>query len=507
MSTNDDYNSRTVVLITSLSVCGLLLIMWFVGCVYWLLWRRKDAETSYTEIKDLEKTLLESDDDMSIQSISSSSSSPLSGVGSSLDDKGSDGVFENVCLSERNIECVAMFEMNETFIVSKEEMMDTHADVNHSTTVHIDHHDNDQHNRHSDHIYMTNDTVHSASVACSSDDDEKLSVGVDDVEPMVDGAGVVGVVGMGLSVEDIKLCAVYGWESKDNDNNYSNHGDHSDNDYNNNYDSTDHSKQLRVDVHHVGLIVTDTTVCDDAFIYVVISLLPDKTCFKSQLCPLSTSVIFTDASAVFSVTVADLHQKILKVDVFRSDENSEQHFIGDVTYKVVAIEKSSQRDVHIHLSKCIPEEDKLSLINRALSHDPEIKFSLSYMPASGRLVVVALEGRHIHVKVTFLKISLTISGKAMKTVQTSKRVTSSSYAVYNESFVFHTPMLLIRDTDVVVTVMIKEKSDGGDIDVGFEKVLGVVTVGLHAGCRLGRRHWHDMLTSPGQPVNHWHVVR
>ena len=92
-----------------------------------------------------------------------------------------------------------------------------------------------------------------------------------------------------------------------------------------------------------------------------------------------------------------------------------------------------------------------------------------------------------------------ILGKTMKTVQTSS-VKRSTAPVYNEAFVFHTPLERIKETDIVVSVMTYGDS------AGQSKTLGKVVVGPKSANNLGRKHWEAMLTSPRKPVAQWHLL-
>ena len=96
-------------------------------------------------------------------------------------------------------------------------------------------------------------------------------------------------------------------------------------------------------------------------------------------------------------------------------------------------------------------------------------------------------------------MSLLILGKSMKTVQTSS-VRRSTAPVYNEAFVFHTPLERIKETDIVVSVMTYGDSSGQS------KSLGKVIVGPKSENNLGRKHWEAMLTSPRKPVAQWHAL-
>ena len=87
----------------------------------------------------------------------------------------------------------------------------------------------------------------------------------------------------------------------------------------------------------------------------------------------------------------------------------------------------------------------------------------------------------------------------MKTVQTSS-VRKSSNPVYNEAFVFHTPLERIKDTDIAVSVMTYGEN------ISLPEMLGKIIVGPESENNLGRKHWEAMLTSPRKPVAQWHSM-
>ena len=104
-----------------------------------------------------------------------------------------------------------------------------------------------------------------------------------------------------------------------------------------------------------------------------------------------------------------------------------------------------------------------------------------------------------YILATYLRVSLLVSGKIMKTVQTSS-VRRSTAPVYNEAFVFHTPLERIKDTDINISVMTYGASESAP------KMLGKIRVGPQSDSNLGRKHWEAMLTSPRKPVAQWHTL-
>lgn len=105
----------------------------------------------------------------------------------------------------------------------------------------------------------------------------------------------------------------------------------------------------------------------------------------------------------------------------------------------------------------------------------------------------------LYILATYLRVSLLVAGKTMKTVQTSS-VRRSTAPVYNEAFVFHTPLERIKDTDIIVSVMTYGQSESQP------KMLGKIIVGPESDNNLGRKHWEAMLTSPRKPVAQWHSL-
>ena len=101
---------------------------------------------------------------------------------------------------------------------------------------------------------------------------------------------------------------------------------------------------------------------------------------------------------------------------------------------------------------------------------------------------------------TYLRVSLMVGGRTMKTVQTTSAQKSQD-PVYNEAFVFHTPLEHIKNTDLVVSLL---SSD--NVTSPQPKMLGKVIVGPVSGTNLGRKHWEAMLSTPRRPIAQWHTV-
>jgi len=263
---------------------------------------------------------------------------------------------------------------------------------------------------------------------------------------------------------------------------------------------------LQANVRHVNLNNVEDSLTQNAFIYLIVALIPDKAYYESELRPVAESNYFEEASE-FEVTLDDLSSKTLRISVYASDRFSQHRLVNEFTYDMAA-EIDSEAETQAPIIPVALVEASRSDDNELpekIVKEGEVLFSLCYMPTSGRLTFVALKGRNICDKeqspiATYLRVSLMVSGKTMKTVQTTS-VRKSSSPVYNEAFVFHTPLERIKDTDVVVSVMASD-----DINSSQPKMLGKLIVGPESGNNLGRKHWEAMLTTPRRPVAQWHGI-
>lgn len=265
--------------------------------------------------------------------------------------------------------------------------------------------------------------------------------------------------------------------------------------------------QLQVNVKKVELSAVDDNLSQNAFIYVIISLLPEKLAFvESELRPI-TELNYFEHAAEFHCESEEITSRTLKVTVYACDRFSQHRQVNEYTYNLSVDDTENddaarQSVVPVNLLEVSRSPDDETHLN--LETEGEVLFSLCYMPTSGRLTFVALKGRSISDDkevpiVTYLRVSLIVLDKIMKTVQTSS-VRRSTAPVYNEAFVFHTPLERIQDTAINVSVM--TYGDAG----GQPKVLGQALVSPKADNNLGRKHWEAMLATPRKPIAQWHAL-
>jgi len=133
----------------------------------------------------------------------------------------------------------------------------------------------------------------------------------------------------------------------------------------------------------------------------------------------------------------------------------------------------------------------------------QLMFSLCYMPTSGRLTVVVLNGKNLQKGgkipiITYIRVSLMVDGTTQQSFQTS-HVKKTANPVYNEPFMFHMSEERIKETDISFTVMIQDQPA---VSANY---LGRVVVGNSAKSSEGKRHWEAMLVLARKPVAQVHV--
>lgn len=264
--------------------------------------------------------------------------------------------------------------------------------------------------------------------------------------------------------------------------------------------------RVQVMVRRIMLSAFDNKLVNNAYIYVVVALLPDKSAFyESELRPIAEENYFEEASEFDVVGIKEIAERILRVSIYACDRFSQHRLVNEYTYNLF-VKESDEVETPSILPVVLNQASR-SLDNQATHQSQElgeVLFSLCYMPTSGRLTFVALKGRNISDEketplATYLRVSLLVAGKSMKTVQTSS-IRRSSSPVYNEAFVFHTPLERIKDTDIIVSVMTTGHNSSSP------KMLGKVVVGPESGNNFGRKHWEAMLTSPRKPTAQWHIL-
>ena len=259
-------------------------------------------------------------------------------------------------------------------------------------------------------------------------------------------------------------------------------------------------------------------VKDNAYLYVVIKTNTSKDTYKSELSPVSEETYFNETTLI-PLQADAIDSTALIISVYASDRFSRRRMTTERTYKIglANVEKADEaetletdeikesKDSIVPLVLSVESVSEGPLIVKKLEFNPEIALSLCYMPTSGRLTLVVLQGKRFCKPqmvpiLAYVRVSLVNGNKTMKTMQTGV-VKKSANPVFNEVFVFAVPIEKIKDAAIVVTVMIQDQ------DAKHAISLGKIVIGSQADTVEGRQHWDDMFKSSRKPIAMFHSVK
>jgi len=95
-----------------------------------------------------------------------------------------------------------------------------------------------------------------------------------------------------------------------------------------------HRNRIQINVKQVELSAVDEKLSQNAFVYLIISLLPEKSAFfESDLRPVAETNYF-DQSAEFDCEAAEITTRTLKVAVYACDKFSQHRLVNEYTYNL-----------------------------------------------------------------------------------------------------------------------------------------------------------------------------
>lgn len=95
-----------------------------------------------------------------------------------------------------------------------------------------------------------------------------------------------------------------------------------------------HRNRLHVNVKRVELSSVDDQLSQNAFIYLIVSLLPEKSAFfESELRPVA-EVSYFDEVSEFDLEAGEITSRNLKVAVYACDRFSQHRLINEYTYNL-----------------------------------------------------------------------------------------------------------------------------------------------------------------------------
>ena len=120
-------------------------------------------------------------------------------------------------------------------------------------------------------------------------------------------------------------------------------------------------ERLQVNVRRIMLSAFDNKLVNNAYIYVVVSLLPDKNAFyESELRPIAEENYFEEAHE-FDVNDTELDQKSLKVSIYACDRFSQHRLVNEYTYDLSVeheeIEGERASILHVNMKQTSRSQD------------------------------------------------------------------------------------------------------------------------------------------------------
>lgn len=127
-------------------------------------------------------------------------------------------------------------------------------------------------------------------------------------------------------------------------------------------------ERLQVNVRRIMLSAFDNKLVNNAYIYVVVSLLPDKNAFyESELRPIAEENYFEEAHE-FDVNDTELDQKSLKVSIYACDRFSQHRLVNEYTYDLSVEHEETEGE----RTSILP----INMKQTSRSQDNEVLFSL-----------------------------------------------------------------------------------------------------------------------------------
>ncbi|XP_047375357.1 synaptotagmin-8 isoform X3 [Sciurus carolinensis] len=206
---------------------------------------------------------------------------------------------------------------------------------------------------------------------------------------------------------------------------------------------------------------------------------------RGTLCP-----VFEE-TCCFHVPQAELPRATLQVRLLDFKPFSEHQPLGELCLPLGAVDPQHVLERWYQLGPPGPGEPEQT---------GELCFSLQYVPSSGRLTVVVLEGRGLSPGLAehYVKVQLMVNRRKWKKRKTSaKRATATPY--FNEAFTFRVPFSQVQSVDLVLAVWVR------GLQFRAEPVGKVLLGSRASGQPL--QHWADMLAHARRPVAWWHRLR
>ncbi|KAJ1182602.1 hypothetical protein NDU88_007789 [Pleurodeles waltl] len=206
---------------------------------------------------------------------------------------------------------------------------------------------------------------------------------------------------------------------------------------------------------------------------------------------------------LFPLVEAEKPEAMLTLTLRNCDKFSRHNIAGKVKLSLANVNAAEGPGHWVDLKS--PGKD-VADTNTDIISGGEVLLSISYLPASSRLIVVLIKardlpssglddllGKDMSVKVTLRHLALKVKKKQ------TKRVKQKISPVWNEMIMFEVPQDLLCASSVELE-MLCQHTPGGPYHV-----LGRCHLGLHS-VGSERNHWQEMLSNPRRQIAMWHQL-
>ncbi|XP_039254071.2 synaptotagmin-7-like isoform X1 [Styela clava] len=188
-----------------------------------------------------------------------------------------------------------------------------------------------------------------------------------------------------------------------------------------------------------------------------------------------------------------IQQRVLYMQVMDWDRFSRNDPIGEVCIPLHQIDLTDSTSQWEYLTPCTGSNKR-----------GELLVSLCYHPVEGKIDVEIKQARNLKpmdiggTSDPYVKIWLMVRGKRVDKQKTAI-IKNNLNPNFNEKFVFASPMDRLREIQLEISVMDRDK-------IGRNETIGKIYLGTKSNA-LEKRHWKEMLTKIRQPVEQWHILK
>lgn len=232
--------------------------------------------------------------------------------------------------------------------------------------------------------------------------------------------------------------------------------------------------------------------------FVTLHLDPNKVeMFESKVVYHTLNPVFDQVFEFKNLQVKEIHQQSLVLVIYNHDRISKNEFIGSVA---LPLREADLFGATVQMAI----EDNIDTTKDGSKGN--LLLSLTYQPKRHLMHAIILKATNlkkqdvIGLADPYVKVYLVHKGKQQSKWKTKVKKNTLN-PVFNESFQFSIPKTGINLKDVSLDLVVMDYDRFSRDDR-----MGFVTIGEQSTHESGRKHWADMLSSPGHSVSQWHPI-